>query len=295
MILQPLLSICIPTYNRANTLEKTLKNIINDKDYNNKLIEIIVSDNFSTDNTYDVVNKFSNIIYHKNSSIISAGENVVKSLEYGTGKYLKLYNDTIILKEGTIRFLLDKIIHSEEEENLIFSNNNFVNSNCQITTHDKESFLKQMSFSTTWILNFGIWNQDFKKITNKTEFAELQFPHVDIFYKMLNFNKKTLIYFNHFVDVYSIDKKGGYNIFDTFINNYLFIIKKQKISTINYEIEKYRLFRYFVYPWLVNLLPKNNVKYTFDTKDSIAIIFKKYYYNLYIYPFILLYFIKKFL
>ncbi len=43
-----ILSICIPTYNREEILSKTLKHIVQRP---NKEIEIIVSDNVSSDNT----------------------------------------------------------------------------------------------------------------------------------------------------------------------------------------------------------------------------------------------------
>lgn len=52
----PLLTICVPTYNSARFLEKSLKSILN-QDYPN--FEVIVSDNASTDNTEEIVKSFS--------------------------------------------------------------------------------------------------------------------------------------------------------------------------------------------------------------------------------------------
>lgn len=54
---QPLLSICIPTYNRSTYLEEALCNIINDTSFSDD-IEIIISDNASTDNTQEIVSKY---------------------------------------------------------------------------------------------------------------------------------------------------------------------------------------------------------------------------------------------
>jgi len=50
---QPLLSICIPTYNRAEYLEEAIYNIVTDDAFCDK-VEIIISDNASTDNTKQV-------------------------------------------------------------------------------------------------------------------------------------------------------------------------------------------------------------------------------------------------
>ena len=47
-----LVSVCVPVYNGANTIEETIKSII-DQTYKN--IEIIVVDNCSTDNTVSIL------------------------------------------------------------------------------------------------------------------------------------------------------------------------------------------------------------------------------------------------
>jgi len=52
---KPLVSIIIPTYNRANYLEKAIESVLK-QTYEN--IEIIVSDNASTDNTMEVMQKY---------------------------------------------------------------------------------------------------------------------------------------------------------------------------------------------------------------------------------------------
>ena len=50
----PLISICIPTYNGANTIEKTLNAIISQISND---FEIILCDDASTDNTVEIINK----------------------------------------------------------------------------------------------------------------------------------------------------------------------------------------------------------------------------------------------
>ncbi|MBX0312660.1 MAG: glycosyltransferase [Sulfurihydrogenibium sp.] len=52
MNLAPLVSVVIPTYNRANLIKKSIQSVING-DYKN--IEVIVVDDHSTDNTYQIV------------------------------------------------------------------------------------------------------------------------------------------------------------------------------------------------------------------------------------------------
>jgi len=65
-----LLSICIPTYNRAIFLQRLLESIIGQDFYDNKIIEIIICDNKSTDNSIamikEYVEKYKNIRYYVN-------------------------------------------------------------------------------------------------------------------------------------------------------------------------------------------------------------------------------------
>ena len=52
-----MVSVIIPSYNRSNLIEFTLKSLV-EQDYPHNLFEIIVVDNASTDNTADVVKKW---------------------------------------------------------------------------------------------------------------------------------------------------------------------------------------------------------------------------------------------
>ena len=61
-----LLSISIPTYNRSVYLEECLNSIVQQIDINEKAkIEIYISDNGSTDDTYEVVKKIYKQFQHK--------------------------------------------------------------------------------------------------------------------------------------------------------------------------------------------------------------------------------------
>lgn len=53
---KPLVSVCIPTFNREKIIAHTLESVIN-QSYKN--IEIIISDNCSTDGTFEILKKYS--------------------------------------------------------------------------------------------------------------------------------------------------------------------------------------------------------------------------------------------
>ena len=57
-----LLSVCIPTFERASFLKETLESIVSDPVFleNNK-VEIVISDNVSKDDTKEVSRKFTEL------------------------------------------------------------------------------------------------------------------------------------------------------------------------------------------------------------------------------------------
>jgi abequosyltransferase len=57
---KPLLSICIPTYNREKYLKSAIESVLSQADEKNRnLIEICISDNCSKDNTEKLVKTFA--------------------------------------------------------------------------------------------------------------------------------------------------------------------------------------------------------------------------------------------
>ena len=88
----PVLSICIPTYNRGYVIKKTIDSVCSQPEFNNWKVELIVSDNASTDNTEQIVKdfqkKYNNIKYFRNSSNIWAMKNILKSYSLWTWKYV---------------------------------------------------------------------------------------------------------------------------------------------------------------------------------------------------------------
>lgn len=94
---KPLLSICIPTYNREKYLEECLESIVHQQWFNQENIEIVISDNASIDNTKDLVYKYqkeySNIKYHRNEKNIGAIKNIFYLPSYSRGEYVWLISD----------------------------------------------------------------------------------------------------------------------------------------------------------------------------------------------------------
>jgi len=289
-----LLSICIPTYNRADILNKTLETLFNNPDFDEDLIEVVVSDNSSSDHTEEVVKKFSFVRYYRNQENIRDA-NFTTILGYAKGRYIRLFNDTLSFKPGALKDMLNRIEkHLNTGENLFFYQNMFLNKNTEKVVDNMESFLDEVSYYNTWIANFGVWKDSFLTIRDKNKFSSMQLLQVDWSLQIAGNGHKSLIYFNDLFIVDTPSKKGDYNIFNVFVSNYLFILKDVGIGIWAIELEKFRLFRYFIFPWLITLFVKDKERYGFSTNGAFSTILKSYWYHLYIYVFFLLLFIMKF-
>ena len=112
MVNIPKVSILIPVYNREKIILHTLNSAVN-QTYKN--IEIIVVDNKSTDNTFEIVKEFAK--YHPNVKVYQNEENIGpvrnwrRCLDYATGEYVKiLWSDDLIAPEfieKTLPYLMD--------------------------------------------------------------------------------------------------------------------------------------------------------------------------------------------
>ena len=214
-----LLSICIPTYNRCDYLQKTLDNIIENKAFGPK-IEVVISDNASNDNTQTIGEKYAlkyeNIFYYRNKKNI-LDKNYIISLKRANGKYIRLCNDTLHFKSNTLELMLHHIESNQEESPLFFIQNiPFLNKNTSITISNKTELIQNISFLITWIGNFGTWKKNIDEISYPEKYCELKLSQVDWFYQIVS-NKKTKIFFGDYFESIYPNNKGGYNFFQIFI------------------------------------------------------------------------------
>lgn len=109
----PLVSIGIPTYNRANSYLKYALGCAVRQTYEN--IEIIVSDNCSPDNTESVVKEFgdSRIRYYRQTENIGPVNNRNFCLEQSRGKYFVMLLDDDFIDDDFVATCMDAVKHHE--------------------------------------------------------------------------------------------------------------------------------------------------------------------------------------
>jgi glycosyltransferase involved in cell wall biosynthesis len=278
-----ILSICIPTYNRAKYLEETIQSIVNQKRFQEtNEIEIVISDNCSEDNTNEVSEIFiaihgEKIRYFRNSENIKDA-NVAKVLSYGKGLFLKLNNDTMMHHDNTLDKIIDAINQNIENKEIIFFSNGTLRKITKCHCKNLNSFVKTVSFYSTWIACFGIWKEDFEIIDNFNTVVKLRLIN-DVLFKLICLNRPVLVDNTKIFNMVSPKAKGGYNIYQVFVTNYLGLLEKYRIenqiSRITLFNEKTKLLIYFLIPWTLTLW-RNKTQYSFDKNGAVRILFKKY-------------------
>lgn len=108
-----LLSICIPTYNRAGYIGETLESVISQYEKSwDGVVEICVSDNASTDDTGRVVSRAAEkspvpILYSRNETNIGADRNYLKVISIAHGRYCWFLGSDDIIEPGGIGQVLE--------------------------------------------------------------------------------------------------------------------------------------------------------------------------------------------
>lgn len=105
---KPVLSICIPTFNRADLLGALLDNLQIECAPVIDLVEIVVSDNASTDHTQEVIGGCGlPIVYGKNSENIGFSGNLLNvTCHLASGEYVwVLGDDDVVLPGGVLRII----------------------------------------------------------------------------------------------------------------------------------------------------------------------------------------------
>lgn len=275
-----LLSICIPTYNRAAILDGTLECLLSDPAFDGRRIEVVVSDNCSTDNTEEVVRRYPGVCYFRNEENIRDA-NFTRVLQCARGRYLKLFNDTMRLRRGMLGFMLS-VLEREcgSGRQVWFYQNNFVCRDCEVVVCSPDELLKCVSFAPTWIANFGVWREDFERLGDWNRYVHTQFLQVDWSYRLVGGEGGALIVAADYFEIASPKRKGGYNVFDVFVNNYLGLLKVLGISWWRRKVEKQRLMRHFIVPFYMAFVrDKGREDFAFDCTGQYRVILGQYWYE----------------
>lgn len=296
---RPLLSICIPTYNRGYILREVLDKYVNDSEFDDD-VEIVISDNCSTDDTETVcreyASKYRNIRYFRNPKNIRDA-NFYTVLDYGDGEYLKLLNDWTYCIGKSLQFIKDKIKENINRKTPIFFTGNkiFTAKKSKVIVCDNlDEYVQAVSTYVTSNNLFGCWKDQWSQIEKRERYTELKLQQEDWTYQIVNRSKGCILY-NQDIFLWSpVERKilTGYNWFQVHLDNYYTImmpyIEQGLITEKTYRKDKHYLLehfkREFCYVYFVNYTDK----WRYGTDGTTQLLRKYYKHD----PYLILFFLK---
>lgn len=297
---QPLLSICIPTYNRAKILDQSLENIERElRTIDTNDIEFIISNNCSTDNTESVIQKYIErgvpIKYICNERNIGADDNIVQCFKKGKGKYIWVLGDDDFLKNGALKTIINNI--QGKDYGLIHLEAKSKKNRISTEYTEVEEFMKDISFWITFITSH-IVNSKFVSQIDFKKYRNTCFYQIPLYITAAKKSKTNLmIHEKLFEDAADGATNGGYNFFEVFVVNYLTIRREMLTDTkkelFYYKKEKKQLFNEFLLGFINKIYFKND-KGRFNTEGGWKILFQYFGGNIYFYKGILKLLLKKY-
>jgi len=119
-----LLSIAVPTYNRAKFLKEFFDNLEPQMVGAGTNIEVCVSNNGSIDNTRDVVQGFAakhpgRVRYGENKENLGFDKNVLKAVDMAQGKYIWTFSDDDLFNDGALSKVIGLVADLENKDKVI--------------------------------------------------------------------------------------------------------------------------------------------------------------------------------
>lgn len=289
---EKLVSILIPVYNREYLIVETIQNAIN-QTYKN--IEIIISDNKSTDNTFSIIKEIATqdkrIKIHQNEQNVGPVLNWLQCLKMAKGEFAKILwsddkisnnfiEETMKLFDDDTAFVMSKVEIFEHETGEIIYKTNY-NDKAEylvedyfknILIHNKKGFMvspgcaifRLMDIDRSLIIDIpNSQNLDFKRYGAGNDL--LVFLLTALNYKKVKIATNTTSYFRSHKQSISVDKKDEMDLYyewskSFFIENYYrsFLgIYKAKIAMHQMKNPKLKeLYK--------NINIDNKLKYVFD-------------------------------
>lgn len=249
----PLLSICIPTYNRIEFLTRALSSILIQMDGLENVIEIIISDNASTDETEnyckEIVSQSSNVYYSKHEVNKGPDYNIAHLYSKAKGHFVWVLGDDDYLSDGSLSNICS-LLKNNLSTNIIYVNSKPHTENIDktvsvinyTTIDNNEVFAKRIGVYFTFISGV-IVNKAINKVSKEfvDKYQQTSLIQLSWVYTALKNGTRFIIINNHYVIV-QVDNTGGYKLFTVFAKNLASITNDFFSGNVNRYIRNSAMF-----------------------------------------------------
>lgn len=301
-----LVSIIIPTFNRAHLIGETLNSVLV-QNYENW--ECIIVDDRSTDNTAKVVREYlkkdSRFQFHQRPADRQKGANSCRNygFELSKGEYVNWFDDDDIMHPDFIKIKTNYL--TEKEYKVIICSGYYVNSKLEVLRefnyfNIQDIFKTYSMYKSELITNSALINKDFlikDKLfdTNLTRGQETEFFH-RIFYSLKSDEYKyvndKLFYYRQHIDSISSKNDKSYIFENRFSQAYTtienikrgFLLKDEEIINHTHRFSLFLLFSAlnfrdfktsaYILENYEEIYSKENDKFLFCIKFYVKILFR---------------------
>ena len=246
-----LLTIAIPTYNRAEYLDLCLSRIfdeINSLSLSRRcLVSVYVSNNASTDNTSEVLSKYKlssdfNFVFVNNSINIGGDKNIIQCYLSALSPYVWVLGDDDVILSGGLEIVLNALIKKKDVDILYLSGYSYSNSYLDepiigrgrtgLTEFSNPlDFVRRthimLTFITALVVRSGVCLTPYDEIVQGTYLSQMSW-----ILSLIRDGKKFLI-INDRVYAAKIENSGGYGAVQVFGNNLSNISRSILCSNLN--------------------------------------------------------------
>jgi len=260
---RPLLSICIPTYNRCDELTECLDAVLPQTSANG-LIEVCVSDNASDDATSAVLagyaRKYPQLRTVRQAENIGGERNYLEILKFARGKYAKLHGDDDYFVPGAVQPILYA---------LLFKRSSFLfidvlrNDGTVEVLEGMDALIRELSLASGFITSIVVDREAVLRLERPDRFIGTSLNHIYWLLALLREDPRfSLLKLSMFR--YAFNAPRGYNYGDAAIRGYLEILRHfvgDGLSEETYAAEKKIVLDRFVLPRLEMMI---GVGFDFD-------------------------------
>lgn len=221
-----LLSLCIPTNGIKEWVYAVLESIYN-QGADNEKFEVVVTDNGNNQEFYDWITEYArlhdNLRYFKTQSYMFLNE--IDCYKKANGVFIKFLNHRTMMLPGALGKIIDFVEVNQSSKPSVYFSNGVLKFNGVKVLKDFDSYVRELSYWSSWSTGMAFWKEDFDKFVNNISYNTL-FPHTDILFHEKN--KETYIVNNEVLLKELPTKgvaKGKYDLFYAFAIEYLSIIQ----------------------------------------------------------------------
>lgn len=295
---QPLLSICIPIYNRIAFLERQLERMLEDRFLFEEQIQLIISDNCSTDNLQSCCEKYQALglalKYHRQVTNIGPDGNFEWCFYHADGKYVWLLGSDDILVRGVLKKLVMYL--ADDEYGLVH-----LSMNKQL--HELTVFQSPNDMAVA--VNYWITYMSANIIRTASLVKVVLSEYKDSFLIQVpaylnaccSYQRNALICFPLYFEKDADNaNNGGYNLFQVFVANlygiFEMFVNRGLLSQESFEKVIEVEYKGFLSRYIINLLIFRRYK-NFNTEGALKILWKYYGKKAYAYYYPVYFFIKQ--